>query len=122
MCGGLPYRYNLNSIIASFGGNDSVKIKKFKGDELIVISVYLEQMGFCTFGGGYKYNRCSGHDDYSYFWTSTVDKTKDHKFIRFYTGNYCKGCGYMESMPYNNKFGFNLKCVKTNVTTQQHIQ
>ena len=111
---GVRYGFRLDSTIANFSKYDFLKIKENYGDEMIVIFLFLERIGFCTLGSGFKYDGGLGVDDYSYFWSSTTDNSGDHKYIRIYTGEYCQGCGYAFSMPYNNNFGFNLKCIKTN--------
>ncbi|MEI8045800.1 MAG: FISUMP domain-containing protein [Bacteroidota bacterium] len=107
---GLPPTFRLDLAIAKF--DDFLKIKETRGDEMVIMFLFLERMGFCTSGSGFKYQGGTGVDDYSYFWSSSTDSSKDHKFVPIYTGQYCQGCGYKFSMPYNNNFGFNLKCVK----------
>jgi hypothetical protein len=111
---GLPYQFRLDTVLAKFGKYDFKDIINNRDYKMVVMFLYLEQIGFCTSGSGFKSNGGLGADDYSYFWTSTSDSSGDHKYIPIYTGDYCRGCGYKFSMPFNDKFGFNLKCIKTN--------
>lgn len=111
---GLPYGLRLDSTIAKFTNYEFLKILENRGNEMAIMFLYLERMGFCTSGSGFKYQGGLGLDDYSYFWSSTTDNQKNHKYIPIYTGYYCQGCGYKFFMKYNNDFGFNLKCIKKN--------
>lgn len=109
-----PHMFQIDSAIHRLGDYDFSKMQNNQGHTKDIISIFLDKIGFCTYGSGFKYNRGMGVDDYSYFWTSSSDNSKDYKYINLYTGEFCGGCGYMFSMPYNNNFGFNLKCVRYN--------
>lgn len=110
----LPREFRLDKTISKLDNYDFMEIINIREDEMVLMFLYLERIGFCTSGSGFKYNGGLGVDDYSYFWTSTIDNSGNHKYIPIYTGDYCRGCGYRFEMPYNNKFGFNLKCIKSN--------
>ncbi len=111
---GLPYGFRLDTTIFKLGKYDFLKIKNNRANEMVLMFLYLERIGFCTSGSGFKYNGGVGVDDYSYFWTSTIDQSGAQRYIPIYTGDYCRGCGYSFTMPYSNSFGFNLKCIKKN--------
>jgi len=108
---GFPFGFKIDSTIAKLGKYDFLKTISNE-DQLFLMTLYLERIGFCTYGNGFSYKNGLGRDDYSYFWTSTQDYAGDHKYISLYSGDYCRGCGYSFGMPNNNKFAFNLKCVK----------
>lgn len=111
--GELPTRFDIAKTIKELAKEDFSKFFS-SGAGMAIMFLYLENMGFCTAGSGFKYKGGLGKDDYSYFWTSSKAKNGNHKFIRLYSGSYCEGCGYKFSMPYNDNAGYNLKCIKTN--------
>lgn len=110
----VPNKFRLDLEIKKMDSYNFLKIKENHDNQMTIMFLLLERMGFCTYGSGFKYNGGLGVDDYSYFWSSTTDKSGSHKYISIYTGNYCQGCGYRFGMPFNNNNGYNLKCVKTN--------
>ncbi len=104
--------YELDATIQHLGDFNYDQFVAHGREEEKLISLFLEQIGFCTYGTGFKVGSTMGIDDYAYFWTSTKDKAGDSKYMPIFTGDYCQGCGYSFSMPYNNKSRYNLKCLK----------
>ena len=104
--------YELDATIQHLQDFDYDQFVAHGREEEKLISLFLEQIGFCIYGTGFKVGSTMGIDDYAYFWTSTKDKVGDSKYMPIITGDYCQGCGYSFSMPYNNKSRYNLKCLK----------
>ncbi len=95
----LPFNFKIDSIVHQL--KDSNFDKAYNNEDFMpLMFFFLEKIGFSTRGSGFRYNGGLGVDDYSYFWTSTKDKSGDHKYVRIYTGSYCQGCGYIFSMPF----------------------
>ena len=109
----LPFKLKLDSIISTWKEcNFFTANQDERETKMAVMFLFLEQIGFCTSGSGFHYNKGLGKDDYSYYWSSSTNNYGDHKYISIYTGDYCRGCGYRFYMPYSNMYGFNLKCLK----------
>lgn len=108
---GLPYDFKIDSTVLKLKDSNLETANK---DEAFMplMFFFLEKIGFNTNGSGFRYNNGLGVDDYSYFWTSTKDKSGDYKYVRIYTGSYCQGCGYLFGMPYNSENGYNLRLIK----------
>ena len=104
--------YELDATIQHMEDSDYDQFVSHGMEEMKLIFLFLEQIGICTYGTGFKVGSTMGIDDYSYFWTSAKDKVGDSKYMSIFTGDYCQGCGYRFSMPYNNKSRYNLKCLK----------
>jgi len=78
-------------------------------DENLYLDLFLNQIGFSTSGSGFYHNGL-GHDGYTYYWSSSMDKRNDHKWIRF--KDFTDGIPYPDGMYYNDKYYLRLKCIK----------
>lgn len=108
--GELPYDFDLEATMISL--KNKLKNDTYSKNESMLIFFVLEKLGFCTYGSGFKNKSGLGHDDFSYFWSSTIDKSGNYQFFSIYTGDYCQGCGYESPMSNNSNNGYNLKCLK----------
>ena len=108
-----PCEFDINKTIANFDSTTFSKQKEFKLNEMVLMHLFLENIGFCTYGSGFKYQGGTGTDDYSYFWTSSTDYAGDHKYMKIYNGMFANG-DYSFLIKFNDNYGCNLKCLKIN--------
>ncbi|MDL2254836.1 hypothetical protein LJB78_00955 [Bacteroidales bacterium OttesenSCG-928-J16] len=78
-------------------------------EQIIILSIYLENIGFSCRNTGFKHSYF-GHDGFTYFWSSTVDRTNDHKWKRF--KDFKCGIPRPDFMVNSDKFGLRLRCIK----------
>lgn len=82
--------YELDATIQHLEDFDYDQFVALGREEEKLISLFLEQIGFCTYGTGFKVGSTMGIDDYAYFWSSTKDATSAFKYLPIFTGEYCQ--------------------------------